>query len=97
MGYEDQQGISAIGRVRYTDASDISRTYQTSQISMPNFDNRTFNMANVAMKVNDAMGESKGMDGIIKNYDIIQDYNQGGMSRFFGYNAPQEVSYYNIA
>ena len=42
-------------------------------------------------------GWEKGMDGIIKNYDIIQDYNQGGMSRFFGYNAPQEVSYYNIA
>ncbi len=96
MGYEDQQAIGAIGRVRYTDAGDVSSAYNTSKISMPNYDNRTFGMANVAMKVNDALGVSKGMDGIIKNYDIVQDYNKGGMSRFFGYNTPQNVSFFSI-
>jgi len=96
MGYEDQQRIGAISKVRYTDAGDVSSTYMTSAIPMPNYDARTFGMANVAMKVNDAMGGSKGMDGIIKNYDIIDDYNKGGMSRFFGYNSPSNVSFYSI-
>jgi len=91
-----EDSISAISRVRYTDSGDVSSAYKTGQISMPNFDTRTFGMANVAMKVNDAMGNSKGMDGIIKNYDIIEDYNKGGMSRFFGYNAPQQISFYSI-
>lgn len=96
MGYDDQQGISAISRVRYTDSSDVSSAYMTNQISIQHYDTRTFGMANVAMKVNDAMGVSKGMDGIIKNYDIVSDYNQGGMSRFFGYNSPQNVSFFSI-
>ncbi len=88
--------IGAISRVKYTDPGDVSSTYMTGQIAMPNYDNRTFGIANVAMKVNDAMGVSKGMDGITKNYDIVGDYNKGGMSRFFGYNAPQNVSFYSL-
>lgn len=91
-----EEGIQAISRVRYTDPSDVSARYRTGQIEMPNYDNRTFGMANVAMKVNDAMGNSKGMDGIIKNYDIIEDYNKGGQSRYFSYNAPTDVSFYSI-
>lgn len=90
------EAISAVSRVRYTDSKDVSQTYQTGQISMPNYDNRTFGMMNVALKVTDAMGGTKGMDGIIKNYDIVEDYNKGGMSRHFGYNSPQNVSFYSI-
>lgn len=95
MGYQDQT-LGAVGSIRYTDSKDVSSMYMTSQIQIQHFDARANGMANIALKVNDAMGESKGMDGIIKNYDIVNDYNQGGNSRFFGYNAPQNVSFFSI-
>ncbi len=91
-----EDSIQAISSVRYTDPGDVSARYRIGQIEMPNYDNRVFGMANVAMKVNDAMGNSKGMDGIIKNFDIHEDYNNGGFCRFHGYNAPGSVSYYSI-
>lgn len=90
------QAIGAVGSIKYTDSKDVSSMYMTGQIHIQNFDARANGMANIALKVNDAMGVSKGMDGIIKNYDLVDDYNKGGNSRFFSYNAPQNVSFFSI-
>lgn len=86
-----------IGRVRYADPGDITNTYAKGGIKIENYDARTSGMANVANMVNDSMGLSFGTDGIQKNYDIVQDYGEGGMSRFFGYNSPGQVSFFSIA
>ncbi len=78
-------------------STDVSKAYVSGSIELTHFDARANSMTNIANKVNEAMGLSSGTDGIQKNYNLAEDYNNGGMSRFFTYNAPGNVTFFSIA
>lgn len=94
---QDEQVKIAIRDIRrYIDSIDVADTYMTWHMLIKGFNKTTARMADIAMQVNDAMFCTQGTDGIVKNYDIVEDYNNGGNSRFFDYNKLGDVSYYSI-
>ena len=84
--------MSNFNSLHYVDTTSIKYT------TYPGWnDKQAASMANIAGNVNEAMGLAIGTDKIYKNYDMVEDYANGGNSRFFTYNNPGKVSWMSIA